>query len=134
MALLVGVVLGVVVWLFGRFVGLDKDRAFYATVLAVVASYYALFAVMGGSMQALLFECVIGLAFWALTAVGFKRGQWYIVAGLFGHGVFDSVHNRMVTNPGMPDWWPAFCGSIDVTMAVGLAWIILRAAPTKEQP
>lgn len=37
MALLVGIILGIVVWIFGRLVGLDRDRAYYATILAVVA-------------------------------------------------------------------------------------------------
>lgn len=39
----------------GTVVGLDRDRAFYPTVIVVIASY-ALFAVMGGSTHALLVE------------------------------------------------------------------------------
>lgn len=125
-ALVVGVALGVFVWLFGRLVGLDRERAYYATILLVVASYYALFAVMGGSVPALLMESVAVVVFWAVTVLGFKRSQWGIVAGLAGHGAFDGVHGLLVTNPGMPVWWPYFCGSIDVTMAAGLAWIVLK--------
>lgn len=125
-ALVVGVALGVFVWVFGRLVGLDRERAYYATILLVVASYYALFAVMGGSVPALLMESVAVVVFWAVTVLGFKRNQWGIVAGLAGHGAFDCVHGLLVTNPGMPVWWPYFCGSIDVTMAAGLAWIVLK--------
>ena len=57
-AALVGVVLALAVGLFARVVGLDRDRAFYPTVLAVIASLYNLFAVMGGSTRALLSELV----------------------------------------------------------------------------
>jgi hypothetical protein len=132
MALLIGVVLGVVVWLFGRVVGLDRDRAYYATILAVVALYYALFAVMGGSVNVLLLESVAIAAFFVLTALGFRRSQWYVVVGLGGHGVYDCFHGLLITNPGMPVWWPPFCASIDITMAGFLAWIILRRNVRRE--
>ena len=48
----VGAVLAPLVSVFARLTGLDRDRAFYPTVLLVVASYYVLFAVMGGSLRA----------------------------------------------------------------------------------
>ncbi|MBV6459795.1 MAG: hypothetical protein HONBIEJF_02948 [Fimbriimonadaceae bacterium] len=125
-ALIVGVVLGGVVWGFGRLVGLDRERAYYATILAVVALYYALFAVMGRSMEALLLESIAIAVFFVLTALGFRRSQWIVAAGLAGHGLYDAVHGALISNPGMPVWWPYFCGSIDVTMAVGLAAILVR--------
>lgn len=43
----IGSLLSLVVSVFARSVGLDRDRAFYPTVLIVTASYYVLFAVMG---------------------------------------------------------------------------------------
>ena len=63
MALLVGAFLALAVGaLLGTGVGLDRDRAFYPTVLIVVASYYALFAVMGGTVRTLMVESeVMGL-------------------------------------------------------------------------
>lgn len=51
-AALVGCVLALVVALFARVVGLDRDRAFYPTVLVVIACLYDLFAVLGGSWPA----------------------------------------------------------------------------------
>src|SRR3954470_5341909 len=45
MAYLVGAGLALVVAAFAALTGLDRDRAFYATVLIVVAHYYDLFAV-----------------------------------------------------------------------------------------
>ena len=49
----VGIVLSIGVALFARFVRLDRDRAFYPTVMIVIASYYVLFAAMSGSVQTL---------------------------------------------------------------------------------
>lgn len=105
---------------------LDRDRAFYTTVLIVVAHYYVLFGVMGGSSQAVMAEIAFMTVFIAVAVVGFKTSLWIVAAGLAGHGVFDALHGYVVTNTGVPPWWPAFCGSFDV-MAGGLvAWMLSR--------
>ena len=49
MAYLVGALLAFAVGGLGTVVGLDRDRAFYPTVMVVIASYYVLFAVTGGA-------------------------------------------------------------------------------------
>ena len=65
------------------------------------------------------------LAIVVLAAVlGFKRNMWLVAAALAGHGVFDFFHSRLITNPGLPVWWPGFCGSYDVVAGAGLAWMI----------
>jgi hypothetical protein len=45
-----------------------------------------------------------------------------VVPALAAHGVFDLAHGRIISNPGVPPWWPAFCGTYDVTAAAFLAW------------
>jgi hypothetical protein len=47
MALLIRAILALAVGGLATVSGLDRDRAFYPTVTIVVASYYALFAVLG---------------------------------------------------------------------------------------
>ena len=127
MAYLVGVVLALAVGGFATIVGLDRDRAFYPTVMIVIASLYALFAVMGGSKPALLQELIGTTAFLAVTVIGFKRNLWLIVVALAAHGGFDFVHGSVIADPGVPVWWPAFCGSYDVVAAAYLAVLLLRA-------
>jgi hypothetical protein len=39
-------------------------------------------------------------------------------------GVFDLVHAAVISNPGVPGWWPAFCLTYDVTAAAYLAWLL----------
>lgn len=68
MALLVGALLAFAVGLLATVVGLDRDRAFYPTVTIVIASYYALFAVVGASTHALVLESLVGAGF--LTSCG----------------------------------------------------------------
>jgi len=56
MEYLVGFGLALAAALFARFTGLERDRAFYPTVMIVIALTYGLFAVMGGSMSALALD------------------------------------------------------------------------------
>lgn len=123
-ALLVGALLALAVGLFATAIGLDRDRAFYPTVTIVVASYYALFAVMGASTKALVLESLAGSVFLAVAVCGFRSSLWIVVLALAAHGVFDLVHRRFIANPGVPAWWPAFCLTYDVTAAAYLAWLI----------
>ena len=111
--------------------GFDRERAFYPTVLMVIASYviasyYVLFAAMGSnhmavSRRTLELEIAAATVFLLLAVVGFKRSSWLVVAALAGHGVFDFVHHFFIENPGVPHWWPGFCLALDVTLAVWLA-------------
>ncbi|MCX6613365.1 MAG: hypothetical protein NTW74_21265 [Acidobacteria bacterium] len=126
MEYLIGFVLGAVVCAFAKFSGFDRERVFYPTVACVVATYYGLFAVMGHSMSAILVEASIGCAFFALAAAGFQKSLWLIVVALVGHAAFDAVHHLFIENPGMPSWWPGFCGSIDLFLGGYLAFLLKR--------
>ena len=132
MAYAIGVVIGVLTFAVGRFAGFDRDRAFYPTILIITASYYVLFAVMGGSTSALVAELIGLLLFFATALAGFKLSPWILVAGLGGHAVFDLVHGYVVTNPGVPAYWPAFCLAFDVSLAAALAVLIRARAQQAE--
>ncbi len=54
MSFLIGTLLALGVGALSTWIGFDRDRAFYPTVMIVIASYYVLFAAMGGSSGALL--------------------------------------------------------------------------------
>ena len=127
MAFFIGVVLALAIGLSATFLGLDRDRVFYPAVTMVVASYYALFAVMGGSGQVLAFELIPIVAFLVAAVVGFKRSLWLVVVALAAHGVFDFFHGQLIANPGVPLWWPSFCGAYDVVAAAYLAWLLSRS-------
>ena len=124
MPYVIGIVLSAAVAVFARAVGLDRDRAFYPTVMIVIALYYVLFAVMSGSVQTVLLESVVMVLFAIAAVVGFKSSSWIVVAALAGHGVFDAVHGYVIENTGVPAWWPAWCLAYDVGAAAGLAWLL----------
>ena len=89
-------VLALAVCGFATITGLDRNRAFYPTVTIVIASYYALFGVIGGPTRALLAESAVMIAFLIISIVGFKRNPGLLVVALAGHGVFDFVHANVI--------------------------------------
>jgi hypothetical protein len=76
----------------------------------------------------LAIEVTVISGFLAVSSVGFRRSLWFVVAGLVAHGVFDAYHNQLITNPGVPVWWPRFCLTYDVVAAGYLASLLLRRA------
>lgn len=130
MSFLIGATLPWRLEFFGTWIGFDRDRAFYPAVVLVIASYYILFAVMGGSSQSLLTECLVFIPFLIASAAGFKRKLWLVVAALATHGVLDLVHPRLISNPGVPVWWPGYCLSYDAVAACYLGILLLRPRAT----
>ena len=126
MASLVGIGLALALCVLATVIGLDRDRAFYPTITIVIASYYALFAVVGGSVHALATESIAITAFFLIAIVGFKKNLWLIVAALCAHGLFDFVHGNLIANPGVPTWWPTFCLTFDWVAGAYLAFLIAR--------
>jgi len=124
MPFVVGIAVSLGVALFARRVGLDRDRAFYPTVLIVTASYYVLFAAISGSLQTVLVESMLMTGFCLAAVVGFRSSGWIIVAGLLGHGVFDVLRGHILENSGVPVWWPAFCLAFDLGAAGCVAWLM----------
>jgi hypothetical protein len=122
----VGIVASAGVAVFARVVGFDRDRAFYPTVMIVIALYYVLFAVMTGSIQTVVLESVVMAAFAAAAVVGFRSSPWIVAAALAAHGVFDAFHGYVIDNAGVPAWWPAWCLAYDVGAAACLAWLLRR--------
>lgn len=128
MAYLIGIILALAVGVLATLVGFDRDRAFYPTVMIVIASYYVLFAVSGGATDVIAIEAAIMAVFAGLAIVGFKRSLWLVVAALAAHGLFDWFLAPRIPNAGVPPWWPQFCLAYDVVAAAYLAYRLSRAS------
>jgi len=128
----IGAVLALGVSAYATWIGLGEDRAFYPTVLIVVASYYVLFSVMSGSTGSTIPEISIASIFIAVASLGFRRNLWLVVVALAAHAILDAFHGSLVLNLGVPSWWPPFCAAYDLT-AAGILAIILRRAPAQSR-
>jgi hypothetical protein len=132
MEYLIGALLAAGVCAFAMLAGFDRDRVFYPTLLIVIATYYILFAAMGNSTRALTIESLASAAFLILAVAGFRKSLWLVVAALAGQGVFDFFHHLVISNPGVPAWWPGFCLSFDV-LAAGFLAVLLTRRPGFER-
>lgn len=128
MEYLIGTLLAVAVAGSASLIGLDRDRAFYPTVLIIVASYNSLFAVMGSSSKVLAIELMVGVAFALLAVLGFKGNMWLVAIAMAGHGLFDLLHHLVIDNRGVPTWWPGFCAAVDLVLGGWLAVRLKQAA------
>jgi len=126
MEYLVGVLLALATVVFAAVVGLDRERSFFATVAFVVATYYVLFALMGASQRTLMVEIAIAIGFFLIAVIGFKGNFWLVAVALIGHGIFDFVRSGLISNPGVPRWWPGFCMAFDVIFGGCLALQLLQ--------
>ena len=126
MEYVIGLILATVAGVALTLLRMDRDRSLYPAILIVIALLYELFAVMGGSTTALIAETIAGLVFISLAVGGFKSSLWLVVIGLIGHGVFDFVHAWIIQNPGVPVWWPGFCGTYDVAAGIYLCVLVSR--------
>lgn len=124
MEIAIGAVLALAACGLGVAAGFERDRAFYPVMLIVIASYYDLFAVIGGDRGVLGIEIAISLGFAAVAVLGFRVNLWLTVAGLLGHAALDFVHGHVLTNPGLPTWWPMFCATFDAIAGLYLLWAL----------
>src|ERR1051326_5548087 len=105
MEYLIGIVLSLAVAALAYIVGFDRERAYYATALIVIASFYVLFAAMAASGRILMTEIIFACVFLLFAVIGFKGNLWLVAIGLVGHGVFDFFHHLFIQDPGVPQWW-----------------------------
>ena len=128
MEYIVGVTLALFFCAAAAALGMDRERVFYPAVTITVASYYLAFAVGDGRGSVMSIELAIASVFIVAAVAGFKQSPWIAVVALGAHGVMDMFHHRLVHNAGVPEAWPGFCASFDVTAAAVVAVLMLVRA------
>jgi hypothetical protein len=127
-AALIGAALGILVILVAR--AIRGEGWVYAIGLLVLPGLYAFFALRIGDQGTGLKEMIYGLPFVAagLIFAFVSTRKSALVVGSFWilHALFDLAHDRFISNPGVPDWYPAFCFSVDVVVSAYLLWLSRR--------
>lgn len=125
---LVGAAVGVLTILFARFI--RGERWLYSLGLLTLPGLYASFALRAGEPAVGVKEMIYGAPFVVAGLVfAFVSVRHSAVAvGLFWlmHGLYDLVHGRLITNPGVPGWYPIFCFVVDVVVGAYLLWLSRR--------
>lgn len=124
--LLIGAGLAIVLAIGARITRSDQDRSFYPTILIVIATYYVLFAFI--SSESIVEEIVVAAVFSIAAIAGGIMLPALVGAGILLHGVFDFVRPLFISNSGVPAWWPAFCGGVDILLGAWVIWLSFKGA------
>jgi hypothetical protein len=105
---LIGAAFGVLTIATARFI--RGERWLYSLGLLSLPGIYAFFALQAGERDVGVKEMIYGVPFvvaglvFALVSV--RRSA--VVVGVFWllHGLYDLVHSQLITNTGVPGWYP----------------------------
>jgi hypothetical protein len=125
---LIGAAVGVLTIFVARII--RGQRWLYSIGLLVLPSLYALFALRAGDRAVAVEEMAYGVPF-LVAGLGFAfvsvRHSAVVVGALWIlHGLYDLMHSRLLTNPGLPGWYPVWCCAVDVVIGVYLLWLSRR--------
>ena len=125
---LMGAAVGVLTIVIARFI--RGERWLYALGLLVLPGLYALFALRVDEPAVGIKEMVYGVP-WVVAGLVFafvsvRRSAVVVGASWLLHGLYDLVHSQLITNTGVPGWYPIFCFVVDVVVGAYLLWLSRR--------
>ena len=125
---LIGAAVGVLTIVFARLI--RGERWVYSLGLLALPGLYAFFALQAGEQAVGVKEMIYGVPFVVagLAFVFVSVRQSAVVVGVFWllHGLYDLVHGRLITNAGVPAWYPIFCFVVDAVIGSYLLWLSRR--------
>lgn len=125
---LVGASVGVLTIVVARLI--RGERWLYSLGLLVLPGLYASFALQAGEQAVGVREMIYGVPFvvagLVFAFVSVRRSA--VVVGIFWllHGLYDLVHSQLITNAGVPVWYPVFCFVVDAVIGSYLLWLSRR--------
>lgn len=129
-AALAGILVALVTILGIKFRGTENKPWTYPLILSSFPMFYFAFSIYAGDMDVLTREIVFAIPIFViciLSAVKNLRFSGVLLGlGYLGHGVYDGLHESIFHNPGMPSWWPVFCGVIDVLVGIYILYFVRK--------
>ena len=121
-AALAGILVALVTILGIKFSGTENKPWAYPLTLSLYPMIYFGFSIYAGDTGVLTKEIVFAIPFFVICILSAVKNLKFSGALLglryVGHGVYDGIHESIFHNPGMPSWWPVFCGVIDVVVGL----------------
>ena len=100
--------------------GMIRERSGGVVLVAAIAAFYPVFSFEDGPGDDRVLHLGVFATFLALSLVAWWTSHAAIGWLMIAHGVTDAVF-ASTEAPG-PEWWPAYCGALDV--AAGAIWIL----------
>ena len=125
---LIGAAIGVLTIASARLI--RGERWMYSVGLLALPSIYACFALSAGDQAVAVKEMLYGAPYvvaglvFAFVSVRLSA----VVVGVLWllHGLYDLAHSQLITNTGVPGWYPIFCFVVDVVIGLYLLWLSFR--------
>lgn len=125
---LIGVAVGVLTIVSARMI--RGQHWMYSIGLLTLPSLYAFFALQAGEPAVGVREMIYGIPYVVagLIFALVRMRQSAIVVAVFWilHGLYDLIHSQLITNSGVPAWYPVFCFSVDMVIGSYLLWLSRR--------
>lgn len=125
---LIGAAVGVLTIAVARLI--RGERWLYALGLLSLPAIYAGFALQAGEQAVGIKEMIYGVPFVAagLVFAFVSVRHSAAVVGVFWllHGLYDLAHSQLITNTGVPGWYPVFCFVVDAVVGLYLLWLSRR--------
>ena len=125
---LIGAAVGVLTIVTARVI--SGERWLYSIGLLTLPSLYASFALRVGEQAVAVKEMICGLPYVVgglLFAFVSVRQSAVVVGALWiVHGLYDLTHSRLITNAGVPGWYPIWCFAVDVVVGAYVLWLSRR--------
>ena len=122
---LVGSAVGVLTIVFARIV--RGQSWVYSIGLLTLPSLYASFALQAGDQAVGVKEMIYGIPYvvggLAFAFVSVRHSAVVVGALWILHGLYDLIHGQLITNPGVPAWYPVFCFTVDVVVGAYVLWL-----------
>ena len=135
-AVLIGATVGVLTILFARFI--RGERWLYSVGLLTLPSLYAFFALRAGDQAVAVREMIYGIPYVVggllFALVGVRQSAVVVGVLWLVHGLYDLVHGRLVTNPGVPGWYPIWCFVVDVVIGSLSSVAVAACSRRKSSP
>ena len=125
-----GVAVGVLTIVLARVI--RGQHWVYSLGLLTLPTLYASFALRAGEQAVAVKEMIYGIPF-VLGGLIFAMVNVRYSAVMVGalwilHGLYDLTHSQLITNSGVPDWYPVWCFSVDVVIGAYLLWLSRRVS------
>ena len=125
---LIGAAVGVLTIVSARLI--RGERWLYSLGLLTLPGIYTFFALQAGELAVGVREMIYGIPYVVagLVFAFVSVRQSAVVVGVFWllHGLFDLAHSQLITNAGVPDWYPMFCFVVDAVIGSYLLWLSRR--------
>jgi uncharacterized membrane protein HdeD (DUF308 family) len=119
-SLWIGLLLALLLISFSKNIRFGRETGYHFSILVTVSSYYVVFSCVSG--EALIAELFVAFLFVLMALAGALNNIRIIGLGIFLHGVFDVFHHEIISNSGVPDWWPTFCATFDFIFGL---WVMV---------